>query len=158
MSRPLQCEEAFLKQGTFLNPDLCVLSFGPTKAYRHAILVFCATQHEDLRAGSPNCELTQRTDLLRAPLKCFTYFFDIVLGHLTVWRPMFYQDTSCFFQMLVPLHLIFVNRCCLVWVHMIKLAFSALPITQHNSLSASGKTFQLKQIRTELSCLRRACA
>lgn len=36
-------------------------------------------------------------------------------------RPVLSQDTSCFYQTLVPTHYRSVNRRCLLWIHLIKL-------------------------------------
>jgi hypothetical protein len=46
--RRLQCGKVFLKRSAFLNHDVCMLYFGLTEAFRHAISVFCA-KHEHIQ-------------------------------------------------------------------------------------------------------------
>jgi len=59
-----------------------------------------------LRSMPRNCQLA------KGPVNCFAYSFYIVLGHRTAWRLMLLQDTSCFFETLVPTPYRSVNWCC----------------------------------------------
>jgi len=97
-----------------------MLSFGPTKACRHAISAFCTKHCEQLSAVSLTVNLLSRL-FARVSSKCFMYSFYIVLGHHMEWWLMMLQNTSWLFQMPVPMHHRSVNQCCLVWVHLIKL-------------------------------------
>jgi hypothetical protein len=111
-SRPLQCGKTFLTQTTFLNHDLCMLVFRASEACSHAISVFYAKQHEQLSVVGVILNLLGEqacwgsSEMLR------------VFVHLTAWRLVLSQDTSCRFQTLVPTHHRSVNRCCLIRVHL----------------------------------------
>jgi len=80
--------------------------------------------------------------LPRPAMKCFAYSFRIFLDQRTAWLPLLSEDISYLFQTLVLTHHRSVNRCCLVWGHLIKLA------------STTGVGFQLCHTQNAIHFLR----